>query len=205
MKKLLAILAMVVGLGVASNAILTFYLIDNFEDGTFNKWFSFDNVKLSIMKNPKSEKKDLVLESCGDNALKVAGTTKNWYVGGVGTNLNVDPENYSRLQLDVMGSAAQGKIKVELYEDSNKSGQIEQDPNQGWKVTSDKIWAVELPIMKDGYCRYSIPFSAFGDANPGIGSGKFGEGPILRMQLIFVAASQEGTVDCALDNIIITN
>lgn len=104
-----------------------------------------------------------------------------------------------------MGSPAQGKVKIELYEDSDHSGQIEQDAAQGWKVTKDKIWAVEIPILKDGYVRYSIPFTAFSDSNPGIGSDKFGEGPILRMQLIFVAASQEGTIDCALDNLIITN
>lgn len=71
MKKILAVLLLMAGMGVAAHAILTFYLVDNFEDGTFTKWFSFDNVKLSILKNPKSDKKDLVLESCGDNALKI--------------------------------------------------------------------------------------------------------------------------------------
>jgi len=204
-KKVLIALILLLGFGVAAMGLLTFYLVDNFEDGAYSKWFTFDNVKLSILKNPKSEKKDLVLESCGDNALKIAGSTKSWYVGGIGTNLNVDPSNYSRLQIDVLGGAPQGKIKLELYEDSNTSGAIEQDAQQGWKVTSDKIWAVEIPIMKDGYTRYSMPFTAFSDSNPGIGSDKFGDGNILRMQLIFIAASQEGSVDCAVDNIIFTN
>lgn len=205
MKKYLVALILLLCLGVAAMGLLTFYLVDNFEDGTYSKWFTFDNVKLSIFKNPKSEKKDLVLESCGENSLRLAGLAKSWYVGGIGTNLNVDPANYSRLQIDVMGGPDQGKIKLELYEDSNKTGAIEQDAQQGWKVTSDKIWAVEVPIMRDGYTRYSIPFSAFSDGNPGTGSDKFGDGNFLRMQLIFVASSQEGSVDCAVDNIIFTN
>ena len=205
MKKYLVALILLLCLGVAAMGLLTFYLVDNFEDGSYSKWFTFDNVKLSIFKNPKSEKKDLVLESCGENSLRLAGLAKSWYVGGIGTNLNVDPANYSRLQIDVMGGPDQGKIKLELYEDSNKTGAIEQDAQQGWKVTSDKIWAVEVPIMRDGYTRYSIPFSAFSDGNPGTGSDKFGDGNFLRMQLIFVASSQEGSVDCAVDNIIFTN
>jgi len=206
-KKVLLGLILLVAFGVSSWGILTFYLIDNFEDGTFNKWFTFDNVKPSIYKNPKLEKgkKDLILESCGENALRIAGTTEAWYVGGIGTSLNVDPVEFARLQLDIMGSTFEGKVKIELYEDSDKSGTIEQDPNQGWMVTNDDIWSVEIPILKSGYTRYSIPFAAFSDTNPEIGADKWGEGPILRMQLIFVASNKIGTVECAIDNIIITN
>ena len=153
----------------------------------------------------KSDKKDLVLESCGENALKVQGTAKNWYVGGIGTSINVDPSNYSRIQFDLLGSAQQGKVKVELYQDSDKSGDIQQDPNNNWKVTKDDIFGVEVPILRDGYTRFSIPFTAFSVSNPGVGTARFGDGPILRMQMIFIAASQEGSVDCAVDNIIITN
>lgn len=207
MKRILLGLILLVGLGAAAGALLTFYLVDNFEDGTYNKWFSFDKVKLSIYKNPKleKEKKDLILESCGENALKIAGTTEAWYVGGIGTSLNVDAAEFSRLQLDILGSTYEGKVKIELYEDSDKSGTIEQDPNQGWKVTNDDIWSVEIPILKSGYTRYSIPFSAFSDANPEVGADKWGEGPILRMQLVFVASAEQGTVECAVDNILITN
>jgi hypothetical protein len=206
-KKILVGLILLIAMGAAAMGILTFYLIDNFEDGTSNKWFLFDNVKLSIFKNPKleKEKKDLILESCGENALKVTGTTESWYVGGIGTSLNVEPSEFSRLQIDVMGSTYEGKVKIELYEDSDKSGTIEQDPEQGWKVINDDIWSVEIPILKGGYTRYSIPFSAFSDANPGVGSDKWGEGPILRMQLIFVASAKQGTIECAVDNILITN
>jgi hypothetical protein len=125
-------------------------------------------------------------------------------VGGIGTNLNVEPSEYSRLQLDVMGSKDRGKIKIELYEDSDKSGAIEQDAQQNWKVTNDAIWAVEIPILGDGYTRYSIPFLSFSHANTGIGSDKWGEGPVLRMQLIFIAATPEGSVNCAVDNILFT-
>ena len=205
MKKIFAVFALLIMFSMAAMGVLTFYLVDNFEDGAFSKWFTFDNVKLSIFKNPKSDKKDLILESCGENALKVSGASKDWYVGGIGTNLNVDSNAYSRLQLDVMGIAEAGKIKVELYEDANKSGDIEQDSTQGWKVTKDNIWSVEVPILQNGFTRYSIPLSAFSKGNPGIGADKWAGGSILRMQLIFIAATQEGSVDCVVDNILVAN
>lgn len=205
MKKFLSVIVLIGFLAVGAGAVLTFYLVDNFEDGTYAKWFSFDNVKLSIFKNPKSDKRDLVLESAGENALSIVGATKDWYVGGAGTNLSVDASNYSRLQLDIFGTDKGGKIKIELYKDANNSGTIEQDEANQWKPTQDDIFGVEVPILKGGYTRYSIPFAAFVDSNPGVGKDKWeGAGSILRAQLIFIAASQEGTVDCAVDNVIFT-
>jgi len=205
MKKWLAGVMMLGFLATSAFGVLTFYLVDNFDDGTFSKWAPFDNVKLSIMKNPKADKRDLVLESCGEYALKVSGATKNWYIGGISTSFSVDPNNYSRLQLDVLGSKEQGKIKIELYEDDDKSGEIEQDPDNGWKPTKDDIWSVEIPILKDGYTRYSIPLTAFSDTNPGVGNDKLGgAGPLLKMQVIFIANKQEGSIDCAVDNIMFT-
>jgi hypothetical protein len=205
MKKFLSVIVLIGFLAAGAGAVLTFYLVDNFEDGTYAKWFSFDNVKLSIFKNPKSDKRDLVLESAGENALSIVGSTKDWYVGGAGTNLSVDASNYSRLQLDIFGTDKGGKIKIELYKDANNSGTIEQDEANQWKPTQDDIFGVEVPILKGGYTRYSIPFTAFVDSNPGVGKDKWeGAGAILRLQLIFIAASQEGTVDCAVDNVIFT-
>lgn len=205
MKKLLMLILLVAGLAAAGWGILSFYLVDNFDDGTYTRWFTFDNVKLSAFKNPKLEKKDLILESCGEYALKITGTAKDWYVGGAGTNLSVDAANYSRLQLDLYGSEKGGKVKIELYEDDNKSGEIEQDASQGWRPTKDDIWFLEIPILGEGYTRYSIPFTAFHDSNPGVGNDQWGgTGAVLRLQLIFVAASQEGSVDCAVDNLLFT-
>jgi hypothetical protein len=205
MKKLIVLLIILVGGALAAWGLLTFYLVDNFDDGTYSKWFSFDNVKLGIFKNPKLKTRDLVLESCGEYALKINGTARDWYVGGVGTNLAVDTSNYSRFQMDLFGSRPGGKIKIELYEDDDLSGEIEQDAAMGWKPTRDDIWEVEIPILGGGYTRYSIPFTAFTDSNPGVGNDAWGgTGSILRVQLIFIAASQEGSVDCAVDNIIFT-
>jgi len=205
MKKLIVLLIILIGGALMAWGLLTFYLVDNFDDGAFSKWFSFDNVKLSIFKNPKLKTRDLVLESCGEYALKIKGVARDWYVGGVGTNLSVDTLNYSRFQLDLFGSRAGGKIKIELYEDDDKSGEIEQDAAMGWRPTRDDIWGVEIPLLGEGYTRYSIPFTAFTDSNPGVGNDIWGgTGSILRVQLIFIAASSEGSVDCAVDNIIFT-
>jgi len=203
MKRWIAAIVALMVMASVSWGLLTFYLVDNFEDGTFSKWTAFDNAKLSLLKNPKLPKRDLVQESCGEYALEVQGAAKDWYVGGVSTNLSVNAADYSRFSIDVNGIKA-GKIKIELYQDDNKTGEIEQDVNNAWKATSDSIWSIEIPIIKNGYTRYSLPLTAFAHANPGIGSDKLGGAPILKMQAIFIASEKEGSVDCAVDNMMFT-
>jgi len=209
-KKLLALSLAFLLMGAASWGLLTFFLVDNFEDQSFSKWFQFDNVELSLYEIPKSEKKDLVLESCGDYALQIKGSASDWYVGGVGTDFNLDASSYSRLQFDMYGSSPGGKVKIELIEDDNGNSKIEQDSSRNWELTADDKWEVEVPILKEGFTRYSIPFSAFTDGNPGVGDSIFnpdqenGSGGILRVQLIFIAAKQKGDVDVKIDNVIFT-
>lgn len=210
MKKLLVLGLIFLLMGAASYGLLTFFLIDNFEDQSFSKWFQFDNVELSLYNIPESDKKDLVLESCGEYALQVKGQASDWYVGGVGTDFNLDASNYSRLQIDVYGSEPGGKIKIELIEDDNGNSLIEQDSSKNWALTADDKWIVEVPVLREGFTRYSIPFSAFLDGNPGVGDSVFnpdqegGSGGLLRIQLIFVAAEQKGSVDAKIDNLIFT-
>ncbi|MFA4904996.1 MAG: hypothetical protein WC645_00635 [Candidatus Margulisiibacteriota bacterium] len=190
MKKFLAITLGVLFIASQAHGILTFYLVDNFEDGTATKWYAFDRVNLAVDKVPKTVKRDLVVESDGDYLLKVSGTASDWYAGGIGTALNVDARDYSRLQFDLWGSPAGGKIKLELFENDTK-------------------WTAELPILGKGATRYSIPFTALILDSTATAEAKdrvfsTGLGAISRLQLIFVTPTAAGAVDCSLDNIIFT-
>lgn len=189
-------------------AELSFYLIENFETNSFSDWFIFDNLNLSISKNV--EKEDRISASCGEYSLLIEGETKDWYVGGIGTNLMVDASPFYFIQFDVDGSGAGGKLKIELYEDDNQNSEIEQDEKAKWAPTYDDKWSVEIPLLGPGYTRYIIPFTAFKDDNPKIGDDTFnpnrenGSGGLLRVQFIFISDEKEGKIKTKIDNILFT-
>jgi hypothetical protein len=195
-------------------AQMTFYLIDNFEDGDFTRnptWFNFDNSVLNIVENQKPEKIDFVAESTGKYSLGISGRAANWYVGGFGIDQSIDASDYSRIQFDLYGNpASSGKLKIELYEDDNSNNQIEQDPKAGWVPTADDKWVAEVNVLGEGFTRYSIPFTAFKDDNPGVGNDKFdpdkknGSGGLLKIQFIAIAGEQQGEANFRLDNILLT-
>jgi hypothetical protein len=196
--------------GSAAVAQFSFYLIDNFEGGQAGKWYKFGNVEMLVAKNPSVEVKDVVAESCGDYSLSIKGGTVNWYVGGIGTDLNIDAAAFSRMQLDVYGSDSGGKVKIELFDDDNGNGVLEQDPSRDWLATKDDKWVAEVPVLGKGFTRISIPFSAFSLENPGSGDGiwnpdqKNGSSGLLKIQLILLAGRQQGNVDLKLDNLLFT-
>lgn len=193
---------------------MTFYLIDNFEDGDFTHnptWFNFDSTNLTIVENQKPEKIDFVAESTGKYSLGISGQAANWYVGGFGIDQSIDASDYSRLQFDLYGNkSSSGKLKIELYDDDNGNNQIEQDPKAGWAPTADDKWVAEVNVLGEGFTRYSIPFSAFKDDNPGVGNDKFdpekknGSGGLLKIQFIAIASDEKGKADFRLDNILLT-
>jgi hypothetical protein len=190
MKKLSALVLGILLLAGAAHGILTFYLVDNFEDGTSSKWYAFDRVNVAVAKVPKIAKRDLVIESGGEYLLEISGQAADWYAGGIGTSLNVDARDYSRLQFDLWGTSAGGKLKVEVFEGDTK-------------------WIAELPILGRGATRYSVPFTALlldSTATAEASARVFSRGlnTISRIQFIFVAPAPAGTVDGSLDNIILT-
>lgn len=209
----LSVIFAVIFCGMAA-AQMTFFLIDNFEDGDYTRnpeWWAFDGAKIQVQKNPSASKMDFVAQSCGEYSLDVKGRSKDWYIGGFGTNVMVDASEYSRLQLDVYGNKSQkGKLKIELYEDDNNNNIIEQDQTKGWAPKHDDIWATEIKVLGEGFTRYSIPFSAFIDTNPGIGNDKWDpnqkdkSGGLLKIQFISVADTKEGEADLKIDNVILT-
>ena len=204
---------LVMGLLLLGSAVLaefSFLLIDNFESGNAEKWYRFGNVELAVTRNVTSEVRDTVAESCGDYSLKLKGASDNWYVGGIGTDLKVDASPFSRLQLDVYGSDAGAKLKIELYEDDNNNDMVEQDQARNWLATKDDEWVAEVPVLGKGFTRISIPFTAFKLANPGSGDGIWnpgqqnGSGGLLKIQMVLLTNEQKGSAEVNVDNILLT-
>lgn len=193
MKKLMLGLCVALFLGVGAFAQLTFFMVDNFEDGVFSKWYVFDNAKVSITANPAKADNDSIGDACGEKSLKITGHTDNWYVGGMGTNLDVDGADYNRFIMDIYGSKKQGKVKIELFEKKTAAS------------TEEVKWIVEVPVIGEGFTRYSIPLSSFSsdDAQKSFYHGKKG-GRISKLQLIYVASAEKGDIDLTIDNLIFT-
>jgi hypothetical protein len=214
MKKILLGLAVSVCFASMVFSQFSFYLIDNFESGKFeegSKWWVFGNIKGKIVKNPTLKVKDLIAKSCGDYALNVSGRTSDWYVGGLGADIGIDASEFSRFQIDVSGDPlTKGKLIIELLEDDNGNFTIEQDPENNYEPVKDDKWVAEIKILGKGFTRTSIPFTAFRDANPKVGDGKWnpdqkgGSGGLLKLQLILVTDEKEGNINLNLDNILIT-
>lgn len=193
-----------------ARAQFSFELIDNFESGRSDKWYNFGGLKMSVVKNASCEVRDMVAESCGEYSLRISGTAESWYVGGIGTGLNVDASPYSRLQMDIYGGVDGGKIKVELFDDDNANFSLEQDPSRDWLATKDDKWAAEAPVLGSGFTRISVPFSAFRLENPGCGDGvwnpdqKDGSGGLLKIQMILLTGQPAGKVEAKIDNVLLT-
>ena len=213
MKKHFLIIGLILVLASAAFSQFSFYLIDNFESGNFDrlKWWRFGDLKVKVTENASPEGRDLIAESCGQYALNFSGDSKNWYVGGVGTEMGMDATRFSRFQIDVFGSDEyRGKLIIELLEDDNGNYSIEQDPKKNYDPLYDDKWVAELNIQGKGFTRVSIPFSAFRDANPGVGDDKWnpeqknGSGGLLKLQLVAITDKKEGKIDFSLDNLLLT-
>ncbi|MFA5840409.1 MAG: hypothetical protein WC890_07155 [Candidatus Margulisiibacteriota bacterium] len=195
-------------------AQFSFELIDNFEDGNFTegaRWWSFGSLKIKTSANPSAEVRDLIAASCGDYSLNLAGETKDWYVGGIGTDLNMEAERFSRFQMDIYGHKEyRGKIIIELYDDDNGNNILEQNPAKNFEATCDDKWIAEVNIEGKGFTRVSIPFSAFRIANPGVGDGKWNpdqkndSGGLLKLQMVAITEKQTGKLDFNIDNVLLT-
>ena len=193
MKRLGLGLGLLLVLVVAAYAQLTFFMIDNFEDGAVTKWYMFDNIKPVVVENPAKADNDSVGDACGEKSLNISGHADNWYVGGMGTILDLDGSAYTRFNVDVFGSKKKGKIKIELFERKSAAG------------TDEAKWIAEIPVLGDGFTRYSIPLSSFStDDDKKIVFHPKNGGKISKMQLIYIAASEKADIDLTVDNLIFT-
>jgi hypothetical protein len=184
------------------------YLIDNFEDGTYTKepeWFTFDGLVLTVEKNAKLQEGDpKVVANLGEYSLKMSGTAKDWYVGGMGTVLGIEASGYDSFEIDLYGyGEGSGKLKIELYDDDNGNSDIEVDKE--WKPMYDDLFSAEMEVNWTGWKHISVPIKDFkieGNGNkvwdPNL---KNGSGGLVKIQLISVANSQTGSISYNIDNL----
>lgn len=184
------------------------YLVDNFEDGNFNKdpeWFTFDLIIPSIAKNTSLNEGDSkTAAGVGEYSLNLTGKAKDWYVGGIGVVLGIDATGYDSFEIDIYGNGdVSGKLKIEVYDDDNGNSDIEV--GKDWKPLYDDLWTSEIDINWTGWKHLSIPIKEFkveGAGNkvwdPNL---KNGSGGLVKVQLISVATTQTGSVNYNVDNL----
>lgn len=223
MKKILAVLIILFVLPVLAHAMAGKapqvikkaaypYLIDNFEDGNFNKdpeWFTFDKVVPTAVKSSTLKGGDAAVEAnVGNYALNLKGSASNWYVGGMGAILGIDATGYDSVNVDVYGNGDNsGTLKIELYEDRKGSLDVAVDKN--YVPLYDNLWSYEIPVKWNGWQHVSVPVSKFvatggGDKvwNPSTRNGMNG---LIKVQLICVASAQTGSIDYSIDNLELGN
>lgn len=228
MKKVLAVLILVISMAtlsyamgwptpttspktqttVKSNPAAYPYLIDNFTSGTIDKapvWFVFDNLIPTIVKSSTLKGGDASMDATlPPYALSLKGSAKNWYVGGMGTVLDLDATPYESFNIDVYGNGeTSGILKIELYDDDNGNKDLEVDKN--YVPMYDDLWSYEIKVDWKGWKHVSIPFTKFTASGNGNkiwdSSTKNGSGGLVKVQLICVAPSQTGSINYAIDNI----
>jgi hypothetical protein len=184
-------------------------MIDNFEKNSDLKnpeWWRFDNITATVVPNPAFRPGDKLAQSAGRNSLKIKGSAKDWYCGGIGTYLGIDATAYTGIELLIYGNGAgSGRIKIELYDDDKGSWQTQYDKN--WIPLKDDLFAYEQNIDWRGWKQVYIPFSQFNLTNPKRGDGKMnfdqnnGSGGLLQTQVVVIANSKDGEVNFNIDNI----
>lgn len=189
------------------------YMIDNFEDGNYTDdpgWWHFDNVTLTVVKNSNYKGGDpKVAAGVGKYSLNIKGKAANWYAGGCGTFVadpRIDFSKYSAISIDVWGNGKDsGKLQVEVYDDDNGSGQLEQDKDKNYAPIADDKFSFQMPIDWKGWKRVVIPFNEFEDVNPGIGDDIWnpGAGGLLQVQVIAISSKKVGNCDFNVDNIVV--
>jgi len=188
------------------------YVIANFENGniTSPEWWKFDSVTVTIAKNAKLTAGDKkVSKEVGKYSLNIKGKATNWYAGGCGTfvaNPKIDFSKYSAIRIDVYGTGKDsGKMQVEVYDDDNGSGQLEQDKNKNYAPIADDKFSYQMPVDWKGWKRVVIPFNEFDDVNPGVGDDIWnpGVGGLLQVQVIAISSKKVGNCDFFVDNIVV--
>ena len=166
---------------------------------TVGKWWTFDNLKTNLVtpKDPKSR-----------TYLRLSGTASDYYVGGMGLYLGKDAMAYNALVVDVLGAGTDsGTLRIQLYDDDNNTYQVEMDEN--YIPLYDDLFEYELTVEWEGWRTVEIPISDFVLANPGRGDSRWnpstlnGSGGLLQIQFIAIAASQQGSLNIGVDNLLL--
>jgi hypothetical protein len=181
-------------------------VIDDFEDGTFledPEWWIFGDLTLSNEYNNPKEGTYL-----GQQSLRMTGESNHWYLGGCGTYIGIELSYYNAIKLIVRGTGAEsGAIRIELYDDDNKTVKIERHPQFPSETLADDRFVYNLAVDWTGWKVVEIPFVEFIDNNGGIGDDKWnpyqrnGSGGLIQLQLLALSSEKKGYVDLMIDSI----
>jgi len=206
-KKMLMLMSIVV---FVPSLILaeTFYVIDDFNDMDFAfdnakvpGWFAFDGGNPTIKPVSKTTTNKFST-AAGKSYLHIQGKTSNndWYIGGIGRDLKKDISDYSAIQVLVYGNGKNaGKFTVQIYDDDDKSGKLEQDDK--YVALNDDQFEYEQEITWEGWRLITIPLVEFKDKNPKVGTNGLNPDKLLRIQVIFLPTIKGGGINLGLDNI----
>ena len=183
-------------------------MVDDFEDGNIAKnpeWWKFGRLITDVVANKGKAPKG---ETLGKRGLLIEGSTRNWYIGGLGTYLGIDSSPYTHLELFILGTGKDsGQIKIELWDDDNKNWKAEADPKKDYTPIYDDVYAYLLLIDWEGWKRVSIPLRDFADNNPGVGNDAWdpqqldGSGGLLQVSLVALGRGATGKIAVTLDEI----
>ena len=214
MKKFIAFLLVLGCLVYAEEAKVFNGDIDTFEDGNITEgpaWWTFGDSDQTVVETDIWAK-DPLIKYLGKYALQVKGSTKSWYVGGMGTYLAVDATKFSHVKLHVFGNGPDsGKILIQLYDDDNGNSTLEQDVNNNYEPISDDKFEYELKVNWSGWKVVQIPFTAFKDLNPKVGDNIWnpdhlnGSGGLLHFQFVFLSTTKSGSVNFGIANVRLMN
>lgn len=214
MKKLIALLLVLGCLVYAEDAKVFNGEIDNFEDGNITEapaWWTFGNSDQTVVETDLWAK-DPLIKYLGKYALQVKGSTKEWYIGGMGTYVAADASSYTHVKLYVCGNGNDsGKLTVQLYDDDNGNATLEQDVKNNYEPLFDDKFEYSMNVNWKGWKVLLIPLSAFKDTNKTVGDNIFnpdhlkGSGGLLHFQFIFLSNTKVGDTDIAIDNIRLMN
>jgi len=182
------------------------FLLDHFEDGDYLKnptWWTFGSIQLSVGYNTSSLSTPFVQQ----RSLLFQGRGTR-YIGGLGMYYPKDLTSFEGLRLVIWGNGPEsGHLQIQLFDDDNGNFVVETFPDMKNTPSKDDKFIHTLHIDWDGWREVIIPFSAFHDANPGIGDDIWNpkqtdsSGGFLQIQLIAMAAHPNFPVFFKLDSI----
>jgi len=178
-----------------------FLVIDKFDDADITAspaWWTFDKLDFKFA--------EATADKYGLYYLKLGGKTTDYYVGGFGTYVGKEADEFDTFMISVFGTGkTSGTVKFEMYDDDNRSYQLEQD-NEYQPIYDDKI-EYEVVVDWEGWRTIEIPIARFIDVNQGVGDdiwnpdSENNSGGLLHFQIVVNASSKEGAIALAIDNI----
>ena len=182
-------------------------IIDDFEDGNISAnpaWWKFGRIIADVVENTGKAPKGVKL---GGKGMSLEGSTRDWYIGGLGTYLGVDGTAYANLELLVYGKGKNsGQLKIELWDDDNKNWKAEQDEKKNYVPIHDDQFATTLVVDWEGWKKVVIPFDDFSDENPGVGNDKWdpnqidGSGGLLQLSMVALGRGAKGEIKVIIDD-----